>query len=1330
MHAAQEAVFYDQIANPRAAKYNVGGYILLCGDWNLHRLTSALERFWRASEAGRLRIFLQEGQPLQRVQADAPMPSPQLLDFSDQAAGAERARTWMQQRMDTVFEPGAFPLVEHALVRVGEREHLYFLKQHHLIADAYSFGLQAKTVLDCYCDLDAGREPDADLGLCGYGEQVALEQGYAGSPDQYVDAAYWREQLRSAPAPVWPERGQSMSAGSEQAQMEFPSDLRDRLIATAAGVGASPLHALVALLAALVAKSTGRTDLIVGVPVHNRVYRKQKFTVGMLSTVVPARICLDPRAGLRDALASIRSAQTDGLRHRRHRWPAALRDLRSRQPERGQLFDLMANYERFPQWEGPAGLDAEIHELVSGDQAMPLHAKFCDFGPRRPWLLQLDGVPGRLQGRSLDAWAQDLLEVAREVLDDPARPLGEALGLQPAVIVEADRRERDAHFRDAVGLELPLDRPRVLAGKRHSARHRFRCGSRQPGVLQQLAARHDVTPEAVLQACWNLLLGRLCGQEHFVVAIPADPEGVLSGDGSGPPSWVELVAHVPLRQRLSQWLPEWSARLSRARLLHPTVCAAVASGARPPWRTCARFDRGEVAVELPDGCVLAMSVHDSAHGKGLECELDYDTRWLDAATVERWSGHLRVLLDAMTAADAGAMVLDALAWLSPADSEALLRLPDPVDWHLPADTQIQTLVEAQVRRSPDAIALSDAHRRVRYAEMEARSAHLAGQLRARGVAPGATVGVYMERSVDLPIALLAILKAGGAYVPMDLEYPAARLRAMARDSDAKLILIQQHLRAAAELWIPSDPMRAPALLAVDAADEADGLDRETASSQAQRAAADHRAEHLAYVIYTSGSTGEPKGVMNQHDGVVNRLLWAQRQFALGSGDRVLQKTSCAFDVSVWEFFLPLLAGAELVMARPGGQRDPAYLVEAIERCGITIMHFVPSMLQVFLDQIGDAALPSLRCVLCSGEALPASLRDRFLQRLPHVQLHNLYGPTEAAVDVTHLQCAPDDGPLVTIGRPIANTRVLVLDRHGQPVPVGVAGEIHLGGIQVARGYLGRPDLTDARFRQLSLGQASGRYYCTGDLGRLRVDGSIEFLGRNDHQVKIRGLRIELDEVRAHLQALDAVRECEVTKVDALAGPYLAAFVVVEAGADFDAQAARARLRVDLPEHMVPARILRVQAMPLSSNGKLDRAALASMAAQAVSGDDDGRIPRSASERLLAAIVQDLLGCTAVGMDQRLSDLGWHSLLATQAAHRLGEIHQQSVPLMALLEARTLSQVHVELTAALGGSERMEHVADTYWLLDGLSADAVTALLREGLDDPGAVAARLDGLSAA
>ena len=1322
-------MFYDQITDPRAARYNVGGYVRLCGDWDPHRLTDALERFWRASEAGRLRIFLHEGRPLQRVQTAAPMPSLRLLDFSRQAGGAEQARAWMQQRMDTAFELDAFPLIEHALVRVAEREHWYFLKQHHLIADAYSFGLQAKTVLDCYCELEAGREPAADLGLCGYGEQVALEQGYAGSPDQHADALYWRERLRSAPEPIWPESGQLASAGSEQVQLEFPSDLRDRLIETAAAVGASPLHALVALLAALVARSMGRTDLIVGVPVHNRVYRKQKSTVGMLSTVVPARICLDPRAGLREALASIRSAQTDGLRHRRYRWPAALRDLRSRQPERGQLFDLMANYERFPHWEGPAGLDAEIHELVGGEQAMPLHAKFCDFGPRRPWLLQLDGVPGRLQGRSLNAWAQDLLEVARQVLDDPARPLGEALGLQPAVVVEADRREREAHFRDAVGLELPLVRPRVIAGKRQSARHRFRCGSHQPGALQQLAARHDLTPETVLQACWNLLLGRLSGQEHFVVAIPADPHGVPSSDGSGTLSWVELAAHVPLRQRLSQWLPEWSARLSRTRLIHPTACAAAASDARHPWRTCARFDRSEVAVELPDECVLAMSVHDSA--QGLECELDYDTRWLDAATVERWSGHLRVLLDAMTAADADSMALDALAWLSPADRETLLRLPDPVDWCLPADTQVQTLVEAQVRRSPDAIALSDAHQRVRYAEMEARSARLAGQLRARGVAPGVTVGVYMERSVDMPIALLAILKSGGAYVPMDPEYPGARLRAMARDSDVKLILIQQHQRAAAELWIRSDAMRAPALLAVDGADEAGDIDRETGSTQAQDAvAADHRAENLAYVIYTSGSTGEPKGVMNQHDGVVNRLLWAQRQFALGSGDRVLQKTSCSFDVSVWEFFLPLLAGAELVMARPGGHRDPAYLVEAIERCGITIVHFVPSMLQVFLDQIADAALPSLRCVLCSGEALPASLRDRFLQRLPHVQLHNLYGPTEAAVDVTHLQCAPDDGPLVTIGRPIANTRVLVLDRHEQPVPVGVAGEIHLGGIQVARGYLGRPELTEARFRQLSLGRASGRYYCTGDLGRLLVDGSIEFLGRNDHQVKIRGLRIELDEVRAHLQALDAVRECEVAKVDALAGPYLAAFVVVETGASFDAQAARARLRVDLPEHMVPARILCVQAMPLSSNGKLDRAALASMAAQAASGDGVSRMPRTASERLLAAIVQDLLGCTAVGMDQRLSDLGWHSLLATRAAHRLGEIHQQSVPLLALLEARTLSQVHVELTAALGGSERMERVADTYWLLDGLSADAATALLREALDDPDAVAARLDGPSAA
>jgi arthrofactin-type cyclic lipopeptide synthetase B len=422
------------------------------------------------------------------------------------------------------------------------------------------------------------------------------------------------------------------------------------------------------------------------------------------------------------------------------------------------------------------------------------------------------------------------------------------------------------------------------------------------------------------------------------------------------------------------------------------------------------------------------------------------------------------------------------------------------------------------------------------------------------------------------------------------------------------------------------------------------------------------ARNQAYVIYTSGSTGQPKGVINEHAGVVNRLLWMQDAYGLKAHDAVLQKTPFSFDVSVWEFFWPLFTGARLVMARPGGHKDPAYLCDVIEAERITTLHFVPSMLDVFLAHGDVSQAAGLQRVMCSGEALPGSLVRRFKQQLPGIGLYNLYGPTEAAVDVTAWNCArPDAADNTPIGKPIANTRLYVLDGQLQPVPLGVVGELFIGGVQVARGYLNRPELTAERFLKDPF--TPGRLYRTGDLGRYLPDGNIEYLGRNDDQVKIRGLRIELGEIQARLLEHPQVNEAAVVaREDRLVAYYT--------GTPADIEQLRAHLLQHLPDFMVPALFVHLDVLPLSPNGKLDRKALPAPGMQALQMREY-QAPEGDTEILLARLWAELLNVERVGRLDNFFELGGHSLLAVSLIGRLRQEGMEA-DVRALFEQPTLA----------------------------------------------------------
>jgi amino acid adenylation domain-containing protein len=877
----------------------------------------------------------------------------------------------------------------------------------------------------------------------------------------------------------------------------------------------------------------------------------------------------------------------------------------------------------------------------------------------------------------------------RELLSGPAGErlrarLGERLDGVPAV------------------LALPADRPRPPVRVGRGAAVPLAAAPALWTRLQARAREEGVTPYVLLLAAFQVLLMRWSGQEDFAVGSPASGRArpafagtvgylaspmVLRARLEGSPSFREHLGRVradvlaalgtqayPFERLVEDLHPERDASrtpvfqvlfvLQQAdRLAAATACALGVDGVReargPLTLRSVAVETGAAQFDL----ALAVGEVDGA----LAGSLRYDADLFDAATVERMAAHFGRLLEGV-AADPAARV-STLPLLGAQERRALLDGFNDTSARYAGAPTLHGLVEAQAGRTPDAEAVVSGHERVTYAALDARANQLARRLRALGVGPETRVGVCVERSVEMVVALVGVLKAGGAYVPVDPSYPAERIAYMLADARVPVLLTQARLAE-------SLPEHGARVLRLDADWPS------IASESADPVPAGVSPDGLAYVIYTSGSTGRPKGAMNTHRGIVNRLLWMQAEYGLGTHDAVLQKTPFSFDVSVWEFFWPLATGARLVVARPGGHGDPAYLSEVVEREGITTLHFVPSMLRMFLEH-GDAQrCGSVRRVVSSGEALSADLAARFFQRLPRAELHNLYGPTEAAVDVTAWACSPADADhAVPIGRPVANTRVYVLDREGGPVPVGVSGELHLGGVQVGRGYLGRPSLTAERFVPDPFsGDAGARLYRTGDLARWRTDGALEYLGRMDHQVKVRGFRIEPGEIEAVLATHPAVREAVVVAREGDSGEArLVAYAVVEGEAP-SADALRTFLRERLPEHMVPSGFVPLDAFPLSPSGKIDRKAL-----PAPDGAERGGAafvaPRSEVEATLAGIWSGVLGVERVGVHDHFFDRGGSSLLAVQVVSRVHQAFGVSLPLHTLFQAPTIEALSIQIARA-------------------------------------------------
>jgi amino acid adenylation domain-containing protein len=798
-------------------------------------------------------------------------------------------------------------------------------------------------------------------------------------------------------------------------------------------------------------------------------------------------------------------------------------------------------------------------------------------------------------------------------------------------------------------LRLPIDRPRPTVQTYRGAVHRFTLDGPLTAGLKEVGRRAGATPYMTLFAAYATLLHRYSGRDDLLIGSPfgcrdragldslvgyiANPV-VLRADLQGDPTFTSLLGRVKetvLGALAHQDYPFMLLveRLRPARDLSHTPLFQVSFA----WEQPRRFhdSPGGTGAAPGRGALDLMTIHIGQGGAPLDlmmqvadtdgqfiCELQYNTDLFDDATVERMAGHFATLLGGIVA-DPGRRLSELPLLTETERREQAVWNETQVCYDAP--DCLHEMVAAAAQRSPTAIAVSFDDREMTYAELDRRADALAHRLQRLGVGPDSIVAVLLDRSEDLVVALLGVLKAGGAFMPLDPAQPTNRIAAMLTGAPDVPVCVthRRHLERLAGftghplcLDLASTPVVEGAVVAP----------------------AGTTSDSLAYVIHTSGSTGVPKGALNTHGGIRNVLLWMQENYRLTAQDRVLHHTPVTFDASVAEIFLPLIAGARLVIAQPEGHRDAAYLVRTIAEQSITqVVHVVPSILRSLLAEPALTSCVGLRRLTCGGEVLPYELAQRFLATLD-AELWNEYGPAEAAITATYFHCKRDaSGPPVPIGRPIANVRIRLLDANFQPVPVGVPGELFIGGAGVGRGYLNQPDATDARFIADPFADDPGQLlYRTSDLARYLPDGNIEYLGRLDDQVEIRGVRVEPGEVEAVLDKHPAVRESVVVAGDDGRGNNRLVAHVVVAGESAPTTAELRRFLLEwLPAAMVPAVFRVTDALPRTSGGKVDRRALAAAAEASPAQEPAFVAPRTRAEKILAEIWRDVLDLDRIGV---------------------------------------------------------------------------------------------------
>src|SRR5579872_3589898 len=851
-------------------------------------------------------------------------------------------------------------------------------------------------------------------------------------------------------------------------------------------------------------------------------------------------------------------------------------------------------------------------------------------------------------------------------------------------------------------LQLPTDRVRPAEQSYRGGERVVVLSKELSSGLKKLSQREGGTLFMVALAGFQALLKRYTRQEEISVATAIanrnreETEGligffvntlVMRTDVSGEPSFGELVRRVkgvalgayghqdlPFEKLVEELQPERSMSWNPLVQVMFVVQNAPIPEIRLPGLSL-------VTMEVPT-TRFDMEVHVWEVGEQVVVRFIYSRDLFEAETVARMMRHYERVLEAGVRNPEEKITR--LPLMSEGEREQVLVEWNQTKREYERDSNVAEVFEEQAKESAEKIAVMCGGEAISYGELNRRANQLGRYLRKKGVGPEVLVGIAMERSVEMVVGILGILKAGGAYVPLDVEYPKERLRYMVEDAGVGVLVSERGVLSRLPESVVGGGVE---VVRLDDAGEKKKIEAESGEDFASGV----RGENLAYMIYTSGSTGKPKGAMNEHRGLTNRLLWMQERFGLGAEDVVLQKTPISFDVSVWELLWAVMVGARLVMAKPGGHRDSGYLAEVIAREQVTTLHFVPSMLQAFLQEEGlEEKCRSVKRVMSSGEALGWELQERFYERMGRAgdggaKLYNLYGPTEAGIEVTCWECERGvGGGVVPIGRAIANVQMYVLDEKQEVVAEGVSGELYIGGVQVGRGYWKREELTKERFVGNPYGE--GKLYRTGDVGRYVGEGVIEYQGRRDEQVKVRGYRIELGEIEAVLQEHAGVRAAAVVVREAAGAgaggeKRLVGYVVLGGGVKVGEL--RRYLKERLPEYMVPGVWVEMEELPVTANGKQDRKGLPEPGGERPELESRYEEPRTETEKKLAEIWAQVLGVEKVGIHDNFFGLGGDSIMSLQIISRANQLGM-GVSVRQLFESQTVRELAAAVESGSGG----------------------------------------------
>ncbi|MDJ0695420.1 non-ribosomal peptide synthetase [Mastigocoleus sp. MO_188.B34] len=863
-------------------------------------------------------------------------------------------------------------------------------------------------------------------------------------------------------------------------------------------------------------------------------------------------------------------------------------------------------------------------------------------------------------------------------------PFGDFVTWEKKWIQTQQAREQLDYWRtqltDLSGLKLAVDRAQTTGKTYHSEVHSCQLSSDLVNQLDALGKQEDATLFMTVLTAFKMLLARYCQQEDIALGTlvsrrmhsqweevigPLTNTLVLRTDLSGNPSVTALlqrVRQVCLEAYDHQDFP--FAKLVEILQLqqHLNEFALIMF----QFQEYSGEDFGDLPslsvtpLELPIKTTLFdLTLSAITTERGMDLQIEFNTDRFESAFIARMLGHLQVLLETMVADSSRCW--SELPMITEGERHQLLVEWNQTSYAYP-EILIQELIEAQVKRSPQTVAVVCGDRQLTYSQLNEQANQLAHYLRSLGISQETRVGICLERSPDLVVGLLAILKAGGVYVPLDRDYPRPRIQYMLADSQVQILLTQQS-------FLDIFPESNPPKVCLDR--DADAITGFPTTDLPPNSTPDS----LAYIIYTSGSTGNPKGVMIAHRSVVSDLGWRQRQLPLTERDRVLQNFSYCFDPSIPATFWPLTVGAQVVIVPSGELYDCTILMKRMVEHQITVYAAAPS-LQTVLWEEPNLVPTSLRYILCGGERVSTELQQRFFKYLS-AEVYNIYGPTETTVEATFWHCPHVDNPQVApIGRPIANLQIYLLDHHHQPVPIGVPGEIYIGGVGLARGYHNRPDLTAEKFIPHPFNLESGaRLYRTGDLGQYREDGNVEFLGRIDNQVKIRGFRIEIGEIEAAINLHSAVREAAViVDKDRFGELRLLGYVVLNNSATLSPETLRSFLRENLPDYTIPKLWVFLDELPRTPNGKIDRKALPSPEA---SQFEDTKViipPRTPLEIEIAQAFATVLDVQRIGVNENLFELGGTSLIVARLTSRLSNKYNVSIPLDYFFKVPTVEGV--------------------------------------------------------